>query len=107
LRKLIAVPDRIGAELAPLQATEPGAEIIDQHPEGADEARGVRNERALQLVSGQVTAIARPGERQISVQLDPAQRAILGGQLDSFAPAGGARAILARIRIVGELRIEL
>src|SRR6185312_5571251 len=85
LGELVAVADRIGAEVAPLQAAEPRPEVVEQDAERADEGGGVGDEGTVEAVGGQVAGVAGLGPGQVRVELQPAGRPVLGGQLHPLA----------------------
>src|SRR6185312_9769977 len=107
LRVFRPVVDRIRAQLAPLQSAKPGPEVVDEYAERADERRRVGNVGPVQAVRRQVAAIARLGEGQVRVELDPADRPVFAGELDTLATARSTGRILSGIRVVAQLRVEI
>src|SRR5579872_4133505 len=95
LRVPVAVADRISTQLAPLQAARPRPQIVHQRPEGADESGSIADVGTVQTEGPQLAAaIAGFGRSEIRVELQPAQGAVSGGQLDALPATGCARLVL-------------
>ncbi len=93
-----------------MQAAEPGAEVVEQDAERADETRRIGDVGAVQPVAGEgrgAARIASLGKRQVGIELEPAERPVLGGELHPLAAAGRAGAVLAGVGVVGELGLEV
>ena len=97
----LKVYDRLNAKRAEVFDTAANSAL-----DRADKLRRIGHKWPIQPECREVPAIARARERQVRVELNPAQRPILSRHLHSLAPARRTGRVLARIGIVGQLRVE-